>query len=331
LTLTTKNIAALQREIALADLPATFQDAITFARYIGIDYLWIDSLCIIQDSNNDWQKESNFMESVYSNGFCNIAATGAADGSGGCFFDRSSEACRIPTIDIHGHGNLSHLATGRLLKHSERRVFINPSSYSCHDQNLWVREITQPALYRRASVIQERFLAKRVLYFSPRQIFFEYNQLQVCEACPGHMQSIYFGDGIRETLAAVKGQHSDPIRSALNALSALISNYFACALTYEKYWLIALAGSARYFQPFIGCRYLAGLWETEFFWQLLWENAANSTSSTTYQSPSWSWASRPGRVKIPSNDGLGEVVVNLLDIGVNTIGGLSSAKSLLLL
>ena len=92
-------------------------------------------------------------------------------------------------------------------------------------------------------------------------------------------------------------------------------------MTYEKDRLIALAGLARYFQPFIRCRYLAGFWETEFVSQLLWENTANFTSSTTYQSPSWSWVSRPGKVKFLSNDGLGEVVVNLLDIGVNTMGG----------
>jgi hypothetical protein len=330
LTLTTKNIAALQREIVLADLPATFQDAITFARYNGVDYLWIDSLCIIQDSVNDWQKESSLMESVYSNGFCNIAATEASDGSGGCFFGHSSEACRIPTIDIPRHESTWHLAIGRFLKSSKkRRHFISPGTYSCHDQDFWVREITESTLRKHAWVIQERFLAKRVLYFSPRQIFFECNQLRACEVCPEYIPIVYSRDGIgvlRETLAIAKRQvrHHAPttntIRSALSAWSGLISNYSACALTYEKDRLIALAGLARYFQPFIGCRYLAGLWETEFVSQLLWKNAATSTHSTTYQAPSWSWASRPGKVEIPYGTRYGEVAVNLLDIRVTAIG-----------
>jgi hypothetical protein len=329
LTLTTKNIAALQREIVLADLPATFQDAITFARYIGIEYLWIDSLCIIQDSNNDWQNESNLMDSVYSNGFCNIAATGASDASGGCFFNRSSEAYRIPTIDIPQHESIWHLATGRFLKiFDKRRHFINPGEYLCHDTDLWAREITRSVLCKRAWVIQERFLAKRVLYFSPSQIFFECNRMRACEACPEFMPDTYFRFGIREALARVKLNvlHGDPItdnltvRSALKAWSSLVSNYSACALTYEKDRLVALAGLARYLQPFIGCRYLAGLWETEFVSQLLWENAANSTRSTTYQAPSWSWASRPGQVNFPSNHEYREVAVNLLEIGVSTVG-----------
>jgi hypothetical protein len=328
LTLTTKNIAALQRGIVLADLPATFRDAITFARYVGVDYLWIDSLCIIQDSNDDWQKESNLMESVYSNGFCNIAATGASDGSGRCFFNRSSEACQIPTINIPRRESIWHLATGRFLKKfDKRRYFVNPGEYSCHEMDLWSREITQSVLYKRAWVVQECFLAKRILYFSPNQIFFECNRMRACEACPEYMPDLYSGDGIRETLAPVKLRvlHGDPTtdttRFALSAWSGLITNYSACALTYEKGRLIALAGLARYFHPFIRCRYLAGLWETEFVPQLLWETGAKSTGSTTYQAPSWSWASRPGKVHFP-DDGIDrEVAVNLLDIGVSTIGG----------
>jgi hypothetical protein len=267
------------------------------------------------------------MESVYSNGFCNIAATGASDGSGGCFFGHSSEACRIPTIDIPRRKSTWHLAIGRFLKSFKKsRYIINPGAYSCHDVGLWVREITESTLCKRAWVVQERFLAKRVLYFSPRQIFFECNQLRACEVCPEYMPDIYSRDGIREILAIAKRKvrhdapTTDTIRSALEAWSGLISNYSACALTYEKDRLIALAGLARYFQPFIGCRYLAGLWETDFVFQLLWKNAATSTRSTTYQAPSWSWASRSGKVEFPWGAEHGEVAVNLLDIGVTTIG-----------
>jgi hypothetical protein len=197
--------------------------------------LWIDSLCIIQDSINDWQKESNLIESVYSNGFCNIAATGGADGSGGCFFDRSSEACRIPMIDLPRHGRIWHLVTSRFLKNPKKtRHFINPGAYLCHDAEFWVREITQSALCKRAWVLQERFLVQRVLYFSPNQIFFECNRSQACEACPDYMSNTIFRDGIRETLAPVKlkvlhiNSTIDITRSALNAWSGLISNFCLC-------------------------------------------------------------------------------------------------------
>jgi hypothetical protein len=46
---------------------------------MSIQYLCIDSLCIIQDSEEDWKRESVSMMAVYSGSYCNVAATGAAD------------------------------------------------------------------------------------------------------------------------------------------------------------------------------------------------------------------------------------------------------------
>jgi hypothetical protein len=89
ITLTTSNLAGFQHEIPLKELPKTFQEAIYVTRYLGLQYIWIDSLCILQDSSEDWAKESVQMADVYGAAEINIAATGAADGSGGCFFERS--------------------------------------------------------------------------------------------------------------------------------------------------------------------------------------------------------------------------------------------------
>jgi hypothetical protein len=71
--------------IPIEKLTRTFTDAISITRELGIDYLWIDSLCIIQDSNHDWEAESALMSSVYSGSKINIAAAAARDGSDGCF------------------------------------------------------------------------------------------------------------------------------------------------------------------------------------------------------------------------------------------------------
>jgi hypothetical protein len=79
---------SMKNRIELSDLSKTFQDVMKIAQYLGVRYIWIDSLCIIQDSQEDWQKESGLMGQVYSNSVCNISATGASDGSKGLFFDR---------------------------------------------------------------------------------------------------------------------------------------------------------------------------------------------------------------------------------------------------
>ncbi|KAF2824701.1 HET-domain-containing protein [Ophiobolus disseminans] len=86
------NIQEFHQGIQFATLPKTWRDAIYVARSIGIRYLWIDALCIIQDSAKDWQRESSMMSMLYRYGFINIAATGAASGNEGCFWDRDPRA-----------------------------------------------------------------------------------------------------------------------------------------------------------------------------------------------------------------------------------------------
>lgn len=78
-------------EIPWGKLPKTFQDAVSITRSLNISYLWIDSLCIVQDDTSDWKAESVKMAEVYSGAYMTIAATGASSGNLGCFFDRWHE------------------------------------------------------------------------------------------------------------------------------------------------------------------------------------------------------------------------------------------------
>ena len=71
--------------IAWELLPKTFQDAIVVTRALGIPYLWIDSLCIVQNDTQDWARESVKMAEIYRHGEITLAATKSPDGHGGCF------------------------------------------------------------------------------------------------------------------------------------------------------------------------------------------------------------------------------------------------------
>jgi hypothetical protein len=66
------------------NLPATFQDAVRVATAIGFQYLWIDSLCIIQDVHEDWQRESAKMAAIFRAGTITLSATSAANSRQGC-------------------------------------------------------------------------------------------------------------------------------------------------------------------------------------------------------------------------------------------------------
>lgn len=100
-----ENLEKMKSGIILSQLSKTFQDAIRVTRSLGVRYLWIDALCIIQDSEDDWQQESARMNQTYSASFCNIAATAAPDGSKGLFLlTRSSPRAKF---DRNGWGKAS--------------------------------------------------------------------------------------------------------------------------------------------------------------------------------------------------------------------------------
>lgn len=87
-TTTKKNLAQHRQGIRISHLSKTFQEAIEITRAVNVDYLWIDSLCILQDEDDlaDWSREAKNMKSVYKSSYLTIAATGATDGSQGCLF-----------------------------------------------------------------------------------------------------------------------------------------------------------------------------------------------------------------------------------------------------
>lgn len=76
---TTKNRGDNMRHISVSSLPKSFVDAIVVTQRLGIRYLWIDSICILQDSEEDWNLESSRMRDIYQNAFLTISALDAPD------------------------------------------------------------------------------------------------------------------------------------------------------------------------------------------------------------------------------------------------------------
>jgi hypothetical protein len=89
--LTTNLVEQFEMGILISDLPRTFREAIEITRRLKVQYLWIDSLCIVQDSTEDWQRESLQMENVYTHSHLNIAATASETGGGGLFRSRQGD------------------------------------------------------------------------------------------------------------------------------------------------------------------------------------------------------------------------------------------------
>ncbi|VUC22596.1 unnamed protein product [Clonostachys rosea] len=131
-------------------LPQTFKDAIQLTSEIGIKYLWIDSLCIIQDDDDDWASEADAMANVYQHAFLVIAADGASHSGGGCFVRRNlyPSAIKIPFYDVSGQVCSSFwLSREMTLKYDAL-----PS---------------EGPLQQRGWALQETYLARRLVHFMP--------------------------------------------------------------------------------------------------------------------------------------------------------------------
>jgi hypothetical protein len=85
-------IGEFKAGIPISRLPTTFRDAVTVTRRLGIRYVWIDAICIVQNSSQDWKTEAMTMHQVYGNAHCTLAATFSKDGNGGLFKERSPES-----------------------------------------------------------------------------------------------------------------------------------------------------------------------------------------------------------------------------------------------
>ena len=95
----------LKTGIPLRDLPRTFRDAIELAAHLpGVSYIWIDSLCIIQDCNDDWLKESTRMQQVYSESFLNISATAAENSTQGIYSKRQPKLLWEDDVSLNVEG-----------------------------------------------------------------------------------------------------------------------------------------------------------------------------------------------------------------------------------
>jgi hypothetical protein len=278
----------LYEGIGISSLPKTFQDAILvtarFRDLLGIRYLWIDSLCIFQDSAADWRYESAIMGEIYQNAFCTLAATAAEDGDGGLFFDREprrTSYCAIPVVP----------------KRSEMRYFY------CVDHEDWAKNVSKSPLYRRSWVLQERLLSRRILHFAADKLYWECSGLEASEEFPNGFPD-GFGEGFKKLLpfsGLPKIEELGPLtRGSYGLWDQIMKVYSAGKLTKGTDRLVALSGIAHKLQKLVipNDTYLAGVWKLDLPFELLWDVEEPQTPNfcEDYIAPTWSWASRIGAV-----------------------------------
>jgi hypothetical protein len=305
--LTLENKATFQEGLPDTSLPRTFKDAIVAARMLGLDYIWIDSLCIIQNSDDDWMNEVSQMGKVYERSTVTITATSSEDDGGGCFFSRNTQdtfPTRISVEPING---------------CSRRQKLTGASQTIFDLDIpikehWKYDVEMAPVNARGWVLQEvkqlapkrsvlntnntlqRFLSPRLLHFSKRQLYWECNQMLASEAYPsgfciiGPGQYLEFSPWhgrLRSDLALplpldLRGLFRETfIETWMN----IIEHYTTRDISKKRDKLPAISALARKVYALRSSDYLAGIWRKDLVYELGWMSfSCNSPSETSEES-----------------------------------------------
>jgi len=321
---TTNTLKHYLKELPMGSLPDTFRDAVTITRALGIQYLWIDSLCIIQDNTIDWEQQSAVMGSIYASSYMTIAASASRDSSGGCFLPRATDTnVRIKCT----------LEDGK-----EGHVVVRPKACGFKD-------LDHSFLQTRAWVAQERLLSPRALHYDIDQIMWECKEVRLTEDgvpvgvdLDSRQADIWDGRFHLKYPFLIEGSSS--YRDFVWDWYAMLDNYTSRNLTDADDKLPALSGLASVMISRTGDRYAAGLWESHLHVGLLWKRIPKDpwlTSPKQYRAPSWSWAAYDGAVITQTNAGLNSsssphlstIDVNKVDInplGLDLNGRLKSGS-----
>ncbi|KAI0895431.1 heterokaryon incompatibility protein-domain-containing protein [Annulohypoxylon nitens] len=301
LKLTTRNMNELKSAIPFTKLPQTFQDAVVITRQLGFQYLWIDSLCIIQDSELDWSSEAMIMGEIYANSTCTIAALTARSSSEGCFV---------------GHGDEPSE------KGSNER---NPLAFrTCNLPDRWYAKCFQQlrpgillhpakrlALHERGWVVQERLFAPRTLYYGAWGLAWECVECSATESSPVGNSALY---SAKTSFLAACTEAADNSLQATNmaydAWCQLWLAYTPCQLTNFDDRIVAISSFIRQIEKITSWTNIWGLWKEKLPYELLWgvETPSKRPSTKEYLGPSWSWVRIQGGLSKGRLEGLGSAL-----------------------
>lgn len=295
-TRTTKQtIESRKAGIEPHDLSPLFRDAIQLCRMVNCDYLWIDSLCIVQDDLSDWKVESLKMAAIYSNAEFNIAATSSADSTDSMYQQRWSVGI---DIDVLGYGAGQPVQTYELQASSATGNLVCVRKAQNQDHGFVQGGLTksrreQAPLLDRAWVFQEVLLSRRTLHVCSSELIWECKTLCDCEC--GSLDS----DGrhnldYKQQLTKIRDLRST-VEDTYRFWLTICERYSALSLTHASDRTVALAGLVQAIQPATNGTYFAGVWKEDLARALIWRGFSPPSPDASRAGsalPTWSWMSR---------------------------------------
>lgn len=259
-------------------LPKTIQDAVLVTLGLGIHYLWVDAMCIIQDDEADKSHQISQMQTIYRCSTVTIAASTAASCTEGFLHNR--QAYRLTKIAARLSGNAFQ--------------DVSPTQFYAKSYGM---EGSLP-LFQRGWTFQETHLSRRMLSYTHEGMVYRCLEAEEFDGLSRRNNSEGLGPGLPE-----KRMHP-------NSWCKVVRQFTSRQLALPLDKLPAIAGMAKeYSRHYAVTKYHAGLWREKILAQLLWyprDDLEVTRRTPQYVAPSWSWACLIGTIKIASDPNRGE-------------------------
>jgi hypothetical protein len=274
-----KTLSSRMRGMPLDEMPQTFQDAVTTTKILGIKYLWIDALCIIQDDPKDKEKEIPRMTSIYKDATITLSAIKAANSKTG-FLAR--DPAPLPTVIMPYLSSTDPRACYYMYA-------VRDEETSSQITTKWERDIDNSEWNKRAWTFQERLISRRILHFTKQALYFECHTSDVSEAGDSPRASnerhIGFLERIQDLFLADQ-------RRIFDIYYLLARKYSQRSLSYQDDKENAFSAVILRFQQLLPSQYACGLWMSDITQGLLWERSERRHPGTITRNGKWpSWYS----------------------------------------
>ncbi|KAK3353827.1 heterokaryon incompatibility protein-domain-containing protein [Lasiosphaeria hispida] len=308
---TRDNVSQRLQGEGLGELPLLFTDAFTLAFQLGIPYVWIDSLCIVQSDMDEWKTESCRMADYYQRSVFTVACPGAGIDTG--LFDKAApiESSRLPLIRLPYRDRSGQQQGHFYLFQSEKAM-----------RTRYRKDVTDSDLLTRGWVFQEWILSRRIVCYTRSGLFFlcqqDYPRNQLGEGVTSQGPAIQgisnFDFSLKFTVPGLYDQEEPGDNQ--KAWEEVIEAYSGLRLTKAAQdRLVALSGIVDEFRHVLDKSnhgpgdlpghetvaksvYITGLWLHHVNDRgLLWEQVSKGVHERIKRFPTWSWASLYAQVR----------------------------------
>jgi len=342
LKLLRSNLTSRKEFISLSELPLTFLETVLLTRALGFRYVWIDSLCIVQDDASDWEREAARMADVYRLATLTISADGASN-SGEGLLAPVGENRRSRSVELRTETGVPFFARKTSFMADRETTTVHMIAEEGPD----ITSSTRNAPLRtRGWTFQEWVLSSRIVHFTKGELLWECNTHRGCECQVNDVGSLRppqtpeesqrFSTGIQSRRDRFKALYDGVVSSAHDdqdsrGWAEVITEFTKRQLTFDKDRLPATSGLAGLMSSRAGVtpeEYMAGHWKAQLPGSLLWyANWRSEPGAETAQvlrhcprsyAPSWSWASITGSVAFTRGGKLvdkPEIIAEVLEVG----------------